>query len=73
MNKTEFKQSFSRRLAEKFAMGVADASPDELYQTLGSLMTSAYSQNWQQTWKDYREADQKQAYYFSIEFYQEKC
>ena len=68
MNKTEFKQSFSRRLAEKFAMGVADASLDELYQTLGSLMTSAYSQNWQQTWKDYREADQKQAYYFSIEF-----
>ncbi|MDT2524006.1 glycogen/starch/alpha-glucan phosphorylase [Enterococcus raffinosus] len=68
MNKTEFKESFSRRLAEKFAMGVADASPDELYQTLGSLMTSAYSQNWQQTWKDYREADQKQAYYFSIEF-----
>ena len=68
MNKTEFKESFSRRLAEKFAMGVADASLDELYQTLGSLMTSASSQNWQQTWKDYREADQKQAYYFSIEF-----
>ncbi|MBO0450859.1 glycogen/starch/alpha-glucan phosphorylase [Candidatus Enterococcus murrayae] len=68
MNKTEFKQSFSRRLAEKFAMGVTDASPNELYQTLGSLMTSAYSQNWQQTWKDYREAEQKQAYYFSIEF-----
>lgn len=68
MNKTEFKQSFSRRLAEKFAMEVSDASPNELYQTLGSLMTSAYSQNWQQTWKDYREAEQKQAYYFSIEF-----
>ncbi|MDT2770996.1 glycogen/starch/alpha-glucan phosphorylase [Enterococcus pseudoavium] len=68
MNKTEFKQCFSRRLAEKFAMGVADASPNELYQTLGSLMTSTYSQNWQQTWKDYREAEQKQAYYFSIEF-----
>ena len=68
MNKTEFKQSFSRRLAEKFAMSVTDASPNELYQTLGSLMTSAYSQNWQQTWKDYREAEQKQSYYFSIEF-----
>ena len=39
MNKTEFKQSFSRRLAEKFAMSVTDASPNELYQTLGSLMT----------------------------------
>lgn len=68
MNKTEFKQSFSRRLAEKFAMEVSDASPNELYQTLGSLMTSAYSQNWQQTWKDYRETEQKQTYYFSIEF-----
>ncbi|MGM0166406.1 glycogen phosphorylase [Enterococcus sp. AZ135] len=68
MDKKEFKQSFSRRLAEKFAMDVADASPNELYQTLGSLLTSAYSQNWQQTWKDYREAEQKQAYYFSIEF-----
>lgn len=68
MNKTEFKQSFSQRLAEKFAMGVADASPNELYQTLGSLMTSTYSQDWQQTWTDYREAEQKQVYYFSIEF-----
>jgi len=68
MDKKKFKQSFSRRLAEKFAMDVADASPNELYQTLGSLLTSAYSQNWQQTWKDYREAEQKQAYYFSIEF-----
>lgn len=68
MNKTEFKRSFSQRLAEKFAMEVNDASPNELYQTLGSLITSAYSKNWQQTWKDYREADQKQTYYFSIEF-----
>lgn len=68
MDKTEFKRCFSRRLAEKFAMEVSDASPNELYQTLGSLMTSTYSQNWQQTWKDYREAGQKQAYYFSIEF-----
>lgn len=68
MNKTEFKQSFSQRLAEKFAMGVADASPNELYQTLGSLMTSTYSQDWQQTWTDYREVEQKQVYYFSIEF-----
>jgi hypothetical protein len=49
-------------------MEVNDASPNELYQTLGSLLTSTYSQNWQQTWKDYREAEQKQAYYFSIEF-----
>ena len=43
-------------------MEVNDASPNELYQTLGSLLTSTYSQNWQQTWKDYREAEQKQAY-----------
>lgn len=46
MNKTEFKRLFSQRLAEKFAMEVNDASPNELYQTLGSLLTSTYSQNW---------------------------
>ncbi|MEG2644186.1 MAG: glycogen/starch/alpha-glucan phosphorylase [Enterococcus sp.] len=68
MNKKEFKQCFSRRLAEKFAMEVSDASPSELYQTLGSLMTSAYSQDWRQTWQDYRDVEQKQSYYFSIEF-----
>lgn len=68
MNKKEFKKLFSQRLSEKFAMEVTDASPDELYQTLGSLLTSVYSQDWRQTWKDYRDAEQKQAYYFSIEF-----
>ncbi|MDU6524324.1 MAG: glycogen/starch/alpha-glucan phosphorylase, partial [Enterococcus sp.] len=68
MDKKEFKKKFKRRLAEKFAMEVTDASSNELYQTLGSLMTSAYSQDWRETWKDYRENNQKQSYYFSIEF-----
>lgn len=68
MDKKEFKKKFKQRLAEKFAMEVTDASSDELYQTLGSLMTSAYSQDWRETWKDYRENSQKQSFYFSIEF-----
>ncbi|MGO2638894.1 MAG: glycogen/starch/alpha-glucan phosphorylase, partial [Enterococcus viikkiensis] len=68
MDKKEFKKKFKQRLAEKFAMEVTDASSDELYQTLGSLMTSAYSQDWRETWKDYRENNQKQSFYFSIEF-----
>lgn len=68
MEKKEFKKKFKQRLAEKFAMEVTDASSNELYQTLGSLMTSAYSQDWRETWKDYRENNQKQSYYFSIEF-----
>lgn len=68
MEKKEFKQQFKKRLAEKFAMEVKDASATELYQTLGSIMTAHYSQDWRQTWQDYRDQQQKQAYYFSIEF-----
>nr|WP_159721798.1 glycogen/starch/alpha-glucan phosphorylase [Enterococcus sp. CSURQ0835] len=68
ITKEEFKQRFTRRLAEKYAMEVKDASANELYQTLGSIMTAAYAEKWQQTWQDYRNQKQKQVYYFSIEF-----
>lgn len=68
ITKEEFKQRFTRRLAEKYAMEVGDASANELYQTLGSIMTADYSEKWQQTWQDYRNQKQKQVYYFSIEF-----
>lgn len=68
MDKKEFKKLFKKRLAEKFAMEVKDATPVELYQTLGSIVTGSYSQDWIDTWQDYRRQKQKQVYYFSIEF-----
>lgn len=63
-----FVHEFKKRLAEKFALDVKDAAPIELYQTLVSVVKSGYSEIWRNTWKSYVKNDQKQVYYFSIEF-----
>lgn len=63
-----FVREFKKRLAEKFALDVKDAAPIELYQTLVSVVKSGYSEIWRNTWKSYVKNDQKQVYYFSIEF-----
>ncbi len=68
ITKEQFITQFKKRLSEKYAMGVEDASPTELYNTLGSLMHSAYSSDRHHTWRQYLLNKQKQAYYFSIEF-----
>ena len=63
-----FVREFKKQLAEKFALDVKDAAPIELYQTLVSVVKSGYSEIWRNTWKSYVKNDQKQVYYFSIEF-----
>lgn len=63
-----FIREFKKRLAEKYALDVKDAAPNELYQTLVSVVKSGYSEIWRNTWKSYVKDDQKQLYYFSIEF-----
>ncbi|MBO0476924.1 glycogen/starch/alpha-glucan phosphorylase [Vagococcus sp. DIV0080] len=66
--KKEFKREFKKRLQERFQLSVEDASDQELYETLGRLVTSHYSKNWKDTWEERTEFKQKQMYYFSIEF-----
>lgn len=68
MTKEEFKKELQQRLKEKYAMDINDASSQELYNVLGSVVKAYYSDAWSNTWKDYLEDGQKQAYYFSIEF-----
>lgn len=67
-NKEVFKEKFKNRLDEKYALDVKDATPQELYLTLSSIVRSSYSRYWRKTWKKYMEDDKKQIYYFSIEF-----
>lgn len=57
-----------QRLKEKYAMEITDASPQELFTVLGSVVRGLYSDNWRQTWKNYLTEEKKQVYYFSIEF-----
>ena len=67
-NKEVFKEKFKNRLDEKYALDVKDATPQELYLTLSSIVRSSYSRYWRKTWKKYMEDGTKQIYYFSIEF-----
>lgn len=63
-----FQKELKQRLKEKYAMDIKDASPQELFYVLGSVVKKYYSNAWTDTWKDYLTAEQKQVYYFSIEF-----
>ena len=46
MTKEEFKKELQQRLKEKYAMEIADASPQELYNVLGSVVKAYYSDAW---------------------------
>ena len=68
ITKEQFIKEFKQRLTDEYALDVKDATPEELYQTLASVVKSGYSDIWRKTWKNYIKEDQKQVYYFSIEF-----
>ncbi len=68
LTKQEFKKEFEKRLQERFALAIEDASDQELYETLGRFVTSYYSKNWKETWEASYDQKQKQMFYFSIEF-----
>ena len=68
LTKENFVEKFEERLETKYALDVKDATAYELYDTLCSLVKSAYTRKWRQTWKEYVNKDEKQIYYFSIEF-----
>lgn len=57
-----------QRIRESYALELEDASAHELFFTLGNLVKAVYNDNWRETWKNYLKEEQKQAYYFSIEF-----
>lgn len=68
LNKVIFKKEMKQRLKEKYAMEFSDATPQELFMVLGSVVKAYYADSWRETWKNYLVEEQKQVYYFSIEF-----
>lgn len=68
LDKEMIKKELKQRLREKYAMEMEDASEQELFYTLGSLVKARYADAWSDTWKYYVKKQQKQVYYFSIEF-----
>uniref|UniRef100_UPI00403F51DE glycogen/starch/alpha-glucan phosphorylase n=1 Tax=Candidatus Enterococcus willemsii TaxID=1857215 RepID=UPI00403F51DE len=68
LTKENLKEELRQRIRESYALELEDASAHELFFTLGNLVKAVYNDNWRETWKNYLKEEQKQAYYFSIEF-----
>ncbi|MBM7707982.1 glycogen/starch/alpha-glucan phosphorylase [Enterococcus lemanii] len=68
VTKKQIVKELKRNIQQSYAMELEDATPQEIFYSLGKTIKAIYNQDWQKTWKDYIIEEQKQVYYFSIEF-----
>ena len=66
--KDELKTRFVQTAHIKYGRDLTDLTHQEIYQTLAEVVKQYTSENWIQTNKTYAKNDEKQVYYFSIEF-----
>ncbi|WP_079478444.1 glycogen/starch/alpha-glucan phosphorylase [Halobacillus salinus] len=67
-DKKEFQEKFKKKLETQFGKTLETATEYDAYRTLGSLVQDKISENWVKTKREYRENQNKQVYYFSMEF-----
>ncbi|WP_216829327.1 glycogen/starch/alpha-glucan phosphorylase [Alkalihalobacterium elongatum] len=67
-NKESFKVAFIENLETRFGKVLEDATPIEIYQTIGTLVKEKINKSWLITNKRYLKNGEKQVYYFSMEF-----
>lgn len=68
VTKKQIVKELKRNIQQSYAMELEDATPQEIFNSLGKTIKAIYNQDWQKTWKDYIIEEHKQVYYFSIEF-----
>ncbi len=68
LTKKELIAELRKNLQEDYAIELEDATSEEIFFSLGSAIKGISNQKWQKTWKNYLKEQQKQVYYFSIEF-----
>ncbi|WP_413374666.1 glycogen/starch/alpha-glucan phosphorylase [Alkalihalobacillus sp. 1P02AB] len=68
ITQTEFVQSFIDKLTTTFGKTVVEATNKEAYQTVSLLLKDIILRKWQKTQNQQSEQDEKQMYYFSMEF-----
>ena len=68
MTKEKLRILLENSVNELYAISIEDASPQELFQALAQVVKYAYADDWRQTRQHLLAEQQKQAYYFSIEF-----
>ena len=67
-NKEVFKESFKRRLAEKYANTIEDSHILEQYDILGEMVRDYANYDWRSVRNEMRSGDRKELIYFSMEF-----
>ena len=68
IDKERFKEAYLNKIQAMYNKSLADASCNEKYAALGSLIRDYINPNWIQTNRQYSDKGDKQLYYFSIEF-----
>ncbi len=67
-NKERFKRSFVQKYQQIHGQDICAASPESIYQALGSMVREEAAAHWIDTNRSYREKMAKKVYYFSMEF-----
>lgn len=67
-SKSTFKQAFVDNIVNKLGKPIEEASNLDIYQVLGHLIRESIGKDWVDTNKEYLEHQEKQVYYFSMEF-----
>ncbi|MDR3589997.1 MAG: glycogen/starch/alpha-glucan phosphorylase [Negativicutes bacterium] len=67
-DKEKFKAAFIAKLQSLLGKGLEEASAQDKYSALGSLVRDEVGRRWVETNHQYLEKQEKQVYYFSIEF-----
>lgn len=67
-DKVKFKEMFLEKLENMHGKSIEQATDIDKYTTLASLLRDYVSKNWIQTNRQYLESNEREIYYFSLEF-----
>ncbi|KKO54302.1 glycogen/starch/alpha-glucan phosphorylase [Paenibacillus sp. DMB20] len=67
-NKELFKTSFQEQLVSRLGKSIEEATAGDIYKILGSLIREYVGRDWAETNRAYKVQQEKQVYYFSMEF-----
>ncbi|WP_114570548.1 glycogen/starch/alpha-glucan phosphorylase [Exiguobacterium flavidum] len=67
-DKEQFKKTFNDRFVTMHGKGIGEATENDVYQTLASMIREHVTSDWMHTRETYVHKRSKQVYYFSLEF-----
>lgn len=68
LTEAKFIDDYKNRMLSMYSSSIDEASPTQQYRVLASVIRDYSAKNWEETKRKYQQEDDKQVYYFSIEF-----